>query len=98
MRTSIGILDDGAYEVSAYRTDGTGYGQWTPLRAFASQGDAQELPSNPSSGANREKPGEKASTGTREYVAMLKTQIDDFDKRRFDSALWARVLLLLFNF
>lgn len=43
MRTSIGILDDGAYEVSAYRTDGTGYGQWTPLRAFASQGDAREF-------------------------------------------------------
>lgn len=36
MRTSIGILDDGAYEVSVYRTDGTGYGQWSPLRAFAS--------------------------------------------------------------
>lgn len=43
MRTSIGILDDGAYEVSAYRTDGTGYGQWIPLRAFASQGDAREF-------------------------------------------------------
>ncbi len=43
MRTSIGILDDGAYEVSAYRTDGTGYGHWTPLRAFASQGDAREF-------------------------------------------------------
>ena len=43
MRTSIGILDDGAYEVSAYRTDGTGYGQWTPLRAFARQGDAREF-------------------------------------------------------
>lgn len=43
MRTSIGILDDGAYEVSVYRTDGTGYGQWTPLRAFASQGDAREF-------------------------------------------------------
>ena len=33
---------------------------------------AQELPSNPSSAVTREKPGEKASTGTREYVAMLK--------------------------
>lgn len=43
MRTSIGILDDGAYEVSVYRTDGTGYGQWTPLRAFVSQGDAREF-------------------------------------------------------
>lgn len=43
MRTSIGILDDGAYEVSAYRTDGTGYGRWTPLRAFVSQGDAREF-------------------------------------------------------
>lgn len=43
MRTSIGILDDGAYEVSVYRTDGTGYGHWTPLRAFASQGDAREF-------------------------------------------------------
>lgn len=43
MRTSIGILDDGTYEVSAYRTDGTGYGHWTPLRAFASQGDAREF-------------------------------------------------------
>lgn len=43
MRTSIGILDDGTYEVSAYRTDGTGYGQWIPLRAFASQGDAREF-------------------------------------------------------
>lgn len=43
MRTSIGILDDGAYEVSAYRADGTGYGHWTPLRAFASQGDAREF-------------------------------------------------------
>lgn len=51
---------------------------------------AQELPSYPSSAVTREKPGEKASTGTREYVAMLKTQIDDFDKRRFDSALRAR--------
>lgn len=43
MRTSIRILDDGAYEVSVYRTDGTGYGRWTPLRAFASQGDAREF-------------------------------------------------------
>ena len=42
-KTSIGILDDGAYEVSAYRTDGTCYGQWIPLRAFASQGDAREF-------------------------------------------------------
>lgn len=50
---------------------------------------AQELPSNPSGAVTREKPGEKASTGTREYVAMLNTQIDDFDKRRFDSALRA---------
>ena len=59
-----------------------------PRKSLASKAKvAQELPSNPSSGANREKPGEKASTGTREYVAMLKTQIDDFDKRRFDSAL-----------
>jgi hypothetical protein len=43
MTTSIRILEDGAYEVSVYRTDGTGYGQWTPLRAFASQGDAREF-------------------------------------------------------
>lgn len=43
MRTSIRILEDGAYEVSVYRTDGIGYGQWTPLRAFASQGDAREF-------------------------------------------------------
>lgn len=43
MTTSIGILDDGAYEVSVYRTDGTGYGRWTPLRAFAIQGDAREF-------------------------------------------------------
>lgn len=43
MTTSISILEDGAYEVSVYRTDGTGYGQWTPLRAFASQGDAREF-------------------------------------------------------
>ena len=28
MRTSIGILDDGAYEVSAYRTDGTRRHAW----------------------------------------------------------------------
>ena len=33
---------------------------------------AQELPSNPSSGANREKPGEKAVTGRREYVSYTK--------------------------
>lgn len=28
---------------SVYRTDGTGYGHWTPLCAFASQGDAREF-------------------------------------------------------
>lgn len=65
-------------------------------RSLASEDKvAQELPSNPSSGANREKPGEKASTGTREYVAMLKTQIDDFDERRFDSALRAKFILIV---
>lgn len=57
------------------------------------------MPSNPSSAVTREKPGEKASTGTREYVAMLKTQIDDFDKRRFNSALRAKFITdcLTFN-
>lgn len=43
MTTSIGILEDGAYEVSVYRTDGTGYGSWTPLRVFRGQGDAREF-------------------------------------------------------
>ena len=43
MMTSIRILEDGAYEVSAYRTDGTGYGHWTPLRVFRSQGDARDF-------------------------------------------------------
>lgn len=69
-------------------------------RSLASEDKvAQELPSNPSSGANREKPGEKAATGRREYVAMLKTQIDDFDKRWFDSALRAKFITdcLTFN-
>ena len=33
---------------------------------------AQELPSNPSGAVTREKPGEKASTGTREYVSYTK--------------------------
>lgn len=50
---------------------------------------AQELPSYPSGAVTREKPGEKASTGTREYVVMLKhikqESIDDI-KRRFESA------------
>lgn len=40
---------------------------------------AQELPSYPSGAVTRGQPGEKASTGTRGYVAMLKTQIDDFE-------------------
>ena len=43
MMTSIRILEDGAYEVSVYRTDGTGYGSWTPLRVFRSQGDARDF-------------------------------------------------------
>ena len=43
------------------------------MKSLASEDKvAQELPSNPSSGANREKPGEKASTGTREYVSYTK--------------------------
>ena len=33
---------------------------------------AQELPSYPSGAVTREKPGEKASTGTREYVGYAK--------------------------
>ena len=33
---------------------------------------AQELPSYPSGAVTREKPGEKASTGTREYVSYTK--------------------------
>lgn len=71
-------------------------------RSLASKAKvAQELPSYPSSAVTREKPGEKASTGAREYVAMLKkTQIDDFDKRRFDSALRAKFITdcLTFNY
>ena len=35
---------------------------------------AQELPSYPSGAVTREKPGEKASTGTQEYVSYTKTQ------------------------
>ena len=31
---------------------------------------AQELPSNPSGAVTREKPGEKASTGTGEFVSI----------------------------
>ena len=65
-------------------------------RSLASEDKvAQELPSYPSGAVTREKPGEKASTGTREYVVMLKTQIDDFDKRRFDSALRAKFIYCL---
>lgn len=73
------------------RLDGSGVRSPAGERSLASEDKvAQELPSNPSGAVTREKPGEKASTGTREYVAMLKTQIDDFDKRRFDSTLRAR--------
>ena len=51
-------------------------------RSLASEDKvAQELPSYPSGAVTREKPGEKAVTGRREYVAMLKTQIDDFDTK-----------------
>lgn len=75
------------------RLDGSGVRFPAGERSLAGKAKvAQELPSNPSSGANREKPGEKASTGTREYVVMQKTQIDDFDKRRFDSALRAKFI------
>nr|DAG47218.1 MAG TPA: hypothetical protein [Caudoviricetes sp.] len=57
------------------RLDGSGVRFPAGERSLTSKAKvAQELPSNPSSGANRKKPGEKASTGTREYVAMLKTQ------------------------
>lgn len=68
MRTSIRILEDGAYEVSVYRTDGTGYGQWTPLRAFASQGDAREF-------AERDVP--------RFTDAQLSALAKTYDKRRY---------------
>ena len=62
--------------------DGSGVRSPAGKRSLASEAKvAQELPSNPSGAVTREKPGEKASTGTREYVAMLKTQIDDFDTK-----------------
>ena len=52
------------------------------MKSLASKAKvAQELPSNPSGAVTRGQPGEKASTGTREYVVMLKTQIDDFDTK-----------------
>ena len=55
------------------------------MKSLASEDKvAQELPSNPSGAGTREKPGEKASTGTREYVVMLKhikqESIDDIKK------------------
>lgn len=45
------------------------------MKSLASEDKvAQELPSYPSGAVTREKPGEKASTGTREYVSYTKTQ------------------------
>lgn len=41
------------------------------MKSLASEDKvAQELPSYPSGAVTREKPGEKASTGTREYVSI----------------------------
>lgn len=46
-----------------------------PRKSLASEDKvAQELPSYLSGAVTREKPGEKASTGTREYVSYTKTQ------------------------
>lgn len=81
------------------RLDGGGVRFLAGERSLAGKAKvAQELPSNPSGAVTCEKPGEKASTGTREYVAMLKTQIDDFDKRRFDSALRAKFITYCLTF
>lgn len=42
------------------------------MKSLASEDKvAQELPSYPSGAVTREKPGEKASTGTREYVVSI---------------------------
>ena len=41
------------------------------MKSLASEDKvAQELPSYPSGAVTREKPGEKASTGTREFVSI----------------------------
>lgn len=51
------------------------------------------------SGASREKPGEKAVTGRREYVDTTNdTTLVKQAERRFESAPRARVYYLLFNF
>ena len=43
------------------------------MKSLASEDKvAQELPSYPSGAVTREKPGEKAFTGTREYVSYAK--------------------------
>lgn len=43
------------------------------MKSLASEDKvAQELPSYPSGAVTREKPGEKASTGTREYAGYAK--------------------------
>lgn len=53
---------------------------------------AQELPSNPSGAVTRGLPGEKASTGTREYVAKPKHRLMTLTSRRFESALRAKFI------
>lgn len=53
--------------------DGSGVRFPAGERSLASEDKvAQELPSYPSGAVTREKPGEKASTGTLEYVSYTK--------------------------
>ena len=70
------------------------------MKSLASEDKvAQELPSYPSSAVTREKPGEKAVTGRREYVDTTNdTTLLKQAERRFESAPRARVYYLLFNF
>ena len=64
------------------------------MKSLASEDKvAQELPSYLSGAVTRGQPGEKASTGTREYVSYTKnTKQMILTQRRFDSALRAKFI------
>lgn len=80
------------------RLDGSGVRFPAGERSLASEAKvAQELPSNPSGAVTHEKPGEKASTGTREYVVMLKHKLMILTKGG-STPRSGPSLLLLFNF